>query len=466
MIVTKELVVKNKKIQAITFQVEELERPTKLLEEKPLKEILQKFAKRIEAHSKVECDLVSNGFHSFLYGMYQAYAEHRPFVMSPDMIWLLIAQGFSQHVNFSRQTKHEVFPHLNEKQTIAVRTTVQLGDPDGNWEETTQAFSEEIAKHIGPQLVDALKADFSTTGLNERVASEITLMDAMKSYFEYLVFMCVCGIPEITLEGTTEDWEKMQQKLTHLRKYKLDWWIDKLDPILEEFVLASRGKVDQDFWQNMFRVHSKQEYGNPKYIDGWIRHFYPYDREGNRIDLKNITGLSVERIFDELPKEIACVDFKYLIVNNEGAILETHPMEYWAGFVGLQQDKKTMAIRPEIGWFVSHKEAETRQEGRHKNDGDDMESRTYYNLDAFPSELFQNDKKWLFIRLHFKDQIIFPEDITSLSIMDLNVIGKISEVDKATLKELFLQSKIRRLGINEEYFDKEEEEDEGDYSEY
>ena len=48
-------------------------------------------------------------------------------------------------------------------------------------------------------------ASFSTTGAVEQVANGIVLMSAMKSYFAYRG-RTLCGIPEVTLEGTVDDW--------------------------------------------------------------------------------------------------------------------------------------------------------------------------------------------------------------------------------------------------------------------
>lgn len=42
----------------------------------------------------------------------------------------------------------------------------------------------------------------------------------------------------------------------------------RLEPLLEEFVKASKGKVDKDFWRNMFKYHSQKQYGAPNIIDG------------------------------------------------------------------------------------------------------------------------------------------------------------------------------------------------------
>ena len=78
-------------------------------------------------------------------------------------------------------------------------------------------------------------------------------METVKSYFEFITIMIVCGIPEITLEGTPQDWEKVLIKARGLKEYKLEWWISQLEPLLEEFVKASKGEVNKDFWRNMFK---------------------------------------------------------------------------------------------------------------------------------------------------------------------------------------------------------------------
>ena len=76
-------------------------------------------------------------------------------------------------------------------------------------------FSEEIHKNVGDDIHALLTPEFSTTGPVERAAAQVVLMDTFKEYFESMV-MSSCGIPEITLEGTTEDWKKLQDKTLSL----------------------------------------------------------------------------------------------------------------------------------------------------------------------------------------------------------------------------------------------------------
>ena len=47
--------------------------------------------------------LIFFGTNSFYKGMINAYASHRAVVLSPDVIWLLISQGFAAHVNLNSE---------------------------------------------------------------------------------------------------------------------------------------------------------------------------------------------------------------------------------------------------------------------------------------------------------------------------------------------------------------------------
>jgi hypothetical protein len=49
----------------------------------------------------IEEDLVDRGRQTVFYGFIDAFREHRPITISPDIIWILIAQGFYQHAFFS-----------------------------------------------------------------------------------------------------------------------------------------------------------------------------------------------------------------------------------------------------------------------------------------------------------------------------------------------------------------------------
>src|SRR6185436_12467481 len=139
------------------------------------------------------------------------------------------------------------------------------------WPEVFSAFSDAVAEHIGRQR-DLVVCDFSTTGPCERAASEIVLMDAMQRYFRYELHT-LCGIPEITLLGTQDDWRSIRRRARALEEYELGWWTSALGPVLDQFVAAAQGRVDRAFWETLFK-HVRGS-GGP-WVRGFINVLFPY----------------------------------------------------------------------------------------------------------------------------------------------------------------------------------------------
>jgi hypothetical protein len=88
---------------------------------------------------------------------------------------------------------------------IVRNDSIDLKNPDSPWERVFPAFTKQISGYTEQKLIDVLTCDFSTSSIITRTASEITLMEAMESYFEFIVIRIICGIPEITLQGNTGD---------------------------------------------------------------------------------------------------------------------------------------------------------------------------------------------------------------------------------------------------------------------
>ena len=51
-------------------------------------------------------------------------------------------------------------------------------------------------------------------------------------------------------------------------------WKASLEPIIDQFISASEGKVDADFWQNIYK--DKRDVYDVYAISGWIHKLYPY----------------------------------------------------------------------------------------------------------------------------------------------------------------------------------------------
>src|SRR5262249_40929519 len=66
----------------------------------PLDARFQSASPGIEACSRYHGRLVADvAFHPVIAALHRAFSDHRPVSLSPDMIWLLIAQAVANHIN-------------------------------------------------------------------------------------------------------------------------------------------------------------------------------------------------------------------------------------------------------------------------------------------------------------------------------------------------------------------------------
>jgi len=334
--------------------------------------------------------------HAFVSAANLAYDKHYPLTLSPDMIWLLILQGFAVHLRVNAETLRSRFVAHAGKPTLRVRRDEFVRGFAGNdWESVFTEFSQQIRTHIGADAHAHLVREFTTTGIVEKASMAITAMDALQHYFSYMM-VSLCGIPTITLEGTPEDWQAIRDGAAALAEYDLAWWTDLLLPVLDQFVAASRGDIDTEFWRAFYKEEGGS--GGP-YIGGYIVTFFPYlaspctpqadidfqlqvyqekhglspeaaqakvlashpenmtlpqrnSRLGWRETIRIPVGPDRYRIesrtltTDKLPAALSVAPFTW---DYRGTEL---PMEFVAGFIGVTQDAETLALRPEIGWAV------------------------------------------------------------------------------------------------------------------
>ena len=373
-----------------------------------------------------------------------AYANHQSLVLSPDMIWLLISQGFARYVNAHPE---ELRPQLVEhdgKMDLVVITPEELltGNPD--WEKIMGDFSDSIQKYTKGDIAKTITANFTTTTPVTRIASEITLMESVKSYFEYVVMYLACGIPSVTLQGTPEDWQLVLDKAKRLKPYGLTEWIEELEPILTEFVRTAKGKPDQLFWQRMVKeVRLPRLKGGgcssdkPTELDGWVLKLFP-----------NEQGVTLDKIphTQNMPTDHVRVDFKYLIVApGTGEVLRETPMELWAGFIGSEEDTITNTLMPKIGWLVRiNDEESTLNDLQKKNEKGAIRLR----IKEVPTVLAQlrHIKRLI---LDFTGKVVLPTWMDKLTIENLTISGKLTEEEKAEIQKRFPKAVINSAWTDE-----------------
>lgn len=279
------------------------------------------------------------GNHPVYDGFLDAYRNHRPITISPDIIWLLIVQGFSHHVSKYAEELRPLFVNFNGKEELKlIRKDFDLTNATSyQWIVTDMV--NEIAKYTGQKIIDVLTPTFTTTTDISRCVAQMSIMKIMDSYFSY-TFGGGCGLPYVTIEGSLEDWQKIVMKLEELRKYKIEWWVNKLIPIINEICETKKGNINKKFWNEMIKIKKGNDY-DPGFVNGWFTNFFPFDKRGNEIYgvIYDTTRLNNEMLCLRINIEMPDTMIKY-------------DAEILAGFVGMTQNEKTSSLKPEIGWII------------------------------------------------------------------------------------------------------------------
>ena len=403
-------------------------------------EQIPKDAQRIIATSfSDENDLKTMGKDAFYRVIVNAYAKHLSVTLSPDMIWLVISQGFARYVNAHAEELRPQLVNHEGKMDLAIMTDKDLLTEEADWPSLIDDFSSQIEKYTKGDIAKTITSDFTTTSLVERVASQITLMESVKSYFEYIVYRIACGIPTITLQGTVEDWQRVLEKTNNLKQYGLESWVNSLEPILKEFIQAADGHPNQKFWKGMVKKQEVEKLkggacspDKPTELDGWLLKLFP-DENGQTLDKVAHTK--------EMPSEYVRVNFKYRVINpaNGNLITET-PMELWAGFIGVKVDTVNNMLTPKMGWLVRVAESNDDTLNQLKKNNNDWG--IHLRIQEVPEmlSLLGHIKS---LNLVFTGKVNLPAWMDKMNIDTFTIMGDMTEEEKAAIKKRFPNIIIR-----------------------
>jgi hypothetical protein len=329
----------------------------------------------LEASSRPGAQYVAGtAMHPIIQALHWAFADHRPVILSPDMIWLLLCQGLATHVRVDPERwRKEFVAHEGARHVEVFQNDLERRNPDSPWDDAVERLSAAVREQLVPGT-EVFRPTFSTTGTAERIAAEIVFLDAMGAYFSYGI-ATLCGIPAIGLEGTVNDWKLLAERAEEVARFDLEWWIGSLRPILAEFVAAAGGKANPAVWKSIFKW---SEVSGGDCVTGWIVAFFPYlwksdgdlernpwlvDHADRRTVLFTAGTISPVREIeggfhaqwvegpgsDELPSSISRVSFVWHCLGDR------LDMEFLGGFMGVAQLQPSLALRPEIGWAIREK---------------------------------------------------------------------------------------------------------------
>lgn len=292
-------------------------------------------------------------WHPFIAAADCAFNKHLPLVLSPDAIWLCIAQGIAAAVRSERAPPSRAVLEIRRDDFVR-------GAPDNPWPAIFDDFAAAIAAEH-PAISELVRAEFSTTGVSERAAFAVTVMDAMQDFYTYRG-TSLCGIPAITLLGTAEDYRALATRVQRLADHGLGWWTPSLGKVCAKLAEAAAGHADVAFFRSFYK---RDESSGGPHMNGWINCLFPFVWSDDRARFAT-RNAHVERWhwpeLDALEDELAWEGAKQaaLPLGLSRAPLTWRCLvppaesryELMAGFVGVSQDPRTLAVRAEIGWAV------------------------------------------------------------------------------------------------------------------
>lgn len=379
------------KPEGVSFNVNDVEIADSLLKMDAAKLVFEnKLGKEILFFPEEQTNfaLVSCPNNGLIQTIQECYDNHRPLVLTPDIIWLAICQGVSIHINEHYDSLKNIIFIEDKPDKIEIRND-SLEYSAKHWKSLIESFANETKKYTNDDFYSFFVSEFTTTTAIDKTAYQITLLESYKKAFEY-IGDTGCGIPSILISGEKSDWMTIFKKLDMLYKIGLSNWANNLKPIIAEFINAFDGKQNKEFWQSIYKNAS--EY-NAFYISGWIIKFFPYikELESSGVYDEKRGETRVGEIFlpnkfldgdnyllstlstDNFPSGIAKVPVTW---NNYYKKI-TRKIEVYAGFFAIKQypDK---SLEPFISWAICEEEGKSPNHKLAKNKSRDLKHKPEY----------------------------------------------------------------------------------------
>ena len=289
---------------------------------------------------------------SFIGALLDAYNNHYAISIRPDDVWLSIVIALADYVDNHAEEMRSIFVIHQGKKKLVVNA-LSGEHTVGNWAGIIQQFSDLIDQNTVASVRDFIEPRFTTTTANDSLIGRVALMGALKNYFSYGV-QCCCGIPQVTLMGTAEDWAKLKNKIVELgdrfaeNQPQLGWWRDILLPIADQFIASYNGKPNEAFWQSCANHISGGS--GPRYVSGWAIAFSPFDKGQWRLKdpIEILKTGKYGQINDNEIQKSATVEVGFK-VNDNG--YEYDAYFYAGGIVNVYQDD-TNTIRPNFDFAM------------------------------------------------------------------------------------------------------------------
>ena len=285
--------------------------------------------------------------------IFTGYDNHIPLKFRPDDIWLAILISFGKYVNSNSESFKSKLVNHNGTKNISV--FFDQFNEKNDWLDLTSKIMNEIKLNTKQDIIDWAIPTFTTTTDKDRLIANISLMSGLRKFFSSSGCQC-CGLTEVTLEGTLNDWKELvikAQKLCDFDDVILTEWAKLLVPILEEFCNAYEGIVREDFWQRICTNKSRGSGGEKKFR-GWFMVFAPFSHEGKYI-LNPYDQVQKDNIYADIDDDEVGNAYCDIDVSITDSFNQTHIFILFGGILFTEYDKQNNILIPSVDYMIIKK---------------------------------------------------------------------------------------------------------------
>lgn len=246
----------------------------------------------------------------FFNAIIHSYNQHLPPVVRPDDLAIMLVLTVAKAIDLNPNDLKSAFftpPKTKSKDDDGSSPSPYLEvwqDGGALWDIFFSKMVQKIKNNVterGQKILNSFDcSNYSTSSIISECVANIQIMSVMKNYFSYGM-MLGCGIPEVVLLGSVEDWNKLEMNYKNLKEHlpELNWWYRWLDIVIDMLINMRRLKPEGDPQSNI--VKSSQvpnEYkeiwkrvvcrvpqgsGGQSHLGGWIHILAPFCCSGRKI---------------------------------------------------------------------------------------------------------------------------------------------------------------------------------------
>lgn len=283
-------------------------------------------------------------YNGFVSAVHCAFQNHYPLKIDPDDLWIVFLTQLSLRINENPEGFRNIFVSHEGKEMIVVRNdSLEMDNMSKKnkeyWENVFPVFEEKMNEKMKIEM----NVSFSTTTIERYIVSQMTVMDAMKSYFSYKVHTC-CGIPEVRIGGTKDDWVKLYGKIKELcEKVFSKEWLPGFQRFIGEAINIIDSKGNPLYWEGFYYYNGPSGGSGGDYptTSGFINELFPLDNEG-----KAGKTYKDSRDTNTYPKLMSDVPFIWEYYGYE------YKCTFRSGMTEVVYDLEKNQVSPKVTWQI------------------------------------------------------------------------------------------------------------------